>query len=101
MIRVVLGRGGGGGRGGDNDSDEEEELLRHQDYSSNESEEGTHKHTHTCITNTIILLDDEEVEDNTQMQTKGHEYDISLPAQHLVSLLMNKRGGDLLIIFLL
>ena len=46
-------------------------------------------HTHTCsITYTIILLDDEEVEDSTQMQTKGHEYDISLPAQHLVSLLV-------------
>ena len=90
MIRVVLGRGGGGDRGGNNDSDEEEELLRHQDYSSNESEEeGTHTHRHTCsITYTIILLDDEEVEDNTQMQTKGHEYDISLPAQHLVSLLV-------------
>ena len=46
-------------------------------------------HRHTCsITYTIILLDDEEVEDNTQMQTKGNEYDISLPAQHLVSLLV-------------
>lgn len=46
-----------------------------------------------------MLLDDEEVEDNTQMQTKGHEYDISLPAQHLVSLLVCIRGRILCKLF--
>ena len=83
-INIRRRRGGGGGEGED---EEEEGLMLYDGYSSSEGEESNESEGIREKLSSLLLVfivKDEGRQDEAAGGQDGKEYDISLPAQHLV-----------------